>query len=216
MPVFWIGVRRYPTKGAAEEAIRGVLSRYEVGDVVNQEADDLLLRDLLDMHPEADAKIGSGVDCFRVMRTPRGNYKGFLVVRTDGSSIDFSYQSCLKPPTHEQRVKAAMRTEVRPQVNAFFELRKSAGTLVSDQSGTPLATDGTHVAYFRGPSFLDIAVQFADAAGGWDVFQLTPTTEPGLAVFADSGLAARWHAFHREHAILGLLSAAENRRRPRG
>ncbi|MFE2053383.1 hypothetical protein ACFXAS_33540 [Streptomyces sp. NPDC059459] len=28
-------------------------------------------------------------------------------------------------------------------------------------------------------------------------------------------LAERWHAHHQEHAVLGLLSAKENLRRPR-
>ncbi|MEU6718331.1 DCL family protein [Nonomuraea sp. NPDC046802] len=211
----WIGTQRYPTKSAAQEAIRDILRRYEAGDVVGQEADDRLLCDLLGMHPEAEAKTGSGVDYFRVVKTPRGNYKGFVVVRTDGTPIDFSYNNCLRPPTARQRVEAAMQTEVRAQVNAYFESRKSAGTLVSDQSGIPLATDGTHVSYFRGSRFLDLAAQFADVAGGWGAFQLTPTTEAGLARFADRELAARWQAFHQEHAVLGLLSKEENRRRPR-
>jgi hypothetical protein len=215
MPHFRIGTRLYPTKKAAAEAVRDVLRRYEVGEVVDQEADDLLLRDLLDMHPKVEAKIGPGIDYFRVVKTPLGNHKGPLVVRTDGTSIDFSYKDCLKPPTPRQRIVAAMRTEVHYQSSAYFESRRSAGTLVSDESGIPLATDDTHVSYFRGPIFRDIAARFADAAGGWEVFQLTETTEPGLAVFADRELAARWHAFHQEHAVLGLLSSEENLRRPR-
>ncbi|UYQ66769.1 DCL family protein [Streptomyces peucetius] len=44
--------------------------------MVDQEEDDLLLRDLLDMHPKAAEKVGPGVAHFRVSRTPRGNHKG--------------------------------------------------------------------------------------------------------------------------------------------
>ncbi|WP_393053014.1 hypothetical protein [Streptomyces sp. LN549] len=33
-------------------------------------------------------------------------------------------------------------------------------------------------------------------------------------VSANRALAERWHAHHQEHAVLGLLSAKENLRRP--
>ncbi|WP_319020259.1 DUF3223 domain-containing protein [Streptomyces peucetius] len=76
MPEAAIGERRYPTKAAREEAVRDILCRHSVGAVVDQEEDDLLLRDLLDMHPKAAEKVGPGVAHFRVSRTPRGNHKG--------------------------------------------------------------------------------------------------------------------------------------------
>ncbi|MFB6876376.1 hypothetical protein [Streptomyces sp. NPDC056323] len=40
-------------------------------------------------------------------------------------------------------------------------------------------------------------------------------TARGLALFTDRTLAERWHTHHHEHAVLGLLSAKENLRRPR-
>lgn len=215
MPEAMIGSRRYPTKAAREDAVRAILGRYDAGAVVSQEDDDLLLRDLVAMHPKAAEKIGPGIAHFRVIKTPRGNHKGPEAVHTNGDKVAFSYKDCLRPPTHLQRVVAAMRTEVQPQVNTYFETRRAANTLASDESGIPLASDDIHVSYYRGPKFHDIAVQFADAAGGWDAFQLTSDTRRGLAMFTDRNLAARWHAHHQEHAVLGLLSSAENLRRPR-
>ncbi|MET8677082.1 DUF3223 domain-containing protein [Streptomyces sp. NPDC004647] len=215
MPEAVIGTRRYPTKAAREEAVRDILRRYNAGAVVDQEEDDLLLRDLLDMHPKAAEKVGPGVAHFRVIKTPRGNHKGPEAVHINGDRVAFSYKDCLKPPTHPQRVVRAMRTEVQPQVNTYFESRRAANTLVSDESGIPLASDDIDVSYYRGPRFHDIATQFVDEAGGWEVFQLTSNTERGLAVFDDPELAARWHAHHQEHAVLGLLTREENQRRPR-
>ncbi|EFK97994.1 conserved hypothetical protein [Streptomyces sp. SPB78] len=182
---------------------------------IDREDDDLLLRDLLDMHPDAAEKVGPGVDRFRIIPTPRGHHKGPEAVQVDGSKVAFSYKKCLAPPTHRQRVLASMRTEVQPQVNAYYESRKASNTLVSDESGQPLATDATHVAYFRGPRFHDIATEFVQAAGGFDAVDLTAETARGLALFTDRPLAERWHAHHQEHAVLGLLSAKENLRRPR-
>ncbi|MCQ6557017.1 DCL family protein [Streptomyces sp. C10-9-1] len=215
MAEFWIGQRWYRTKGAAQEAVREVLYRYDVGSTVDQEDDHLLLLDLLDMHPEADDKIGSGVEAFAIAPPQRGPHPGFEVIRTDGSRIDFSYLTCLKPPTHRQQVLNVMRDEVKATANAYFEARKAAGSLISDESGAPLESTDTAVAYFRGPSFNGIAREFADSLGGWEAIELTSSSEKGLGKFRDRDLAERWFVHHQERAVLGLLSGQENRRRPR-
>ncbi|GLX51235.1 hypothetical protein Shyhy01_41850 [Streptomyces hygroscopicus subsp. hygroscopicus] len=215
MAEFWIGHRRYRTKGEAKEAVREVLYRYNVGSIVDQEDDHLLLLDLLDMHHEADDKIGPGVEAFAIAPPQRGPYPGFEVIRTDGSRIDFSYQTCLKPPTYRQQVMNVMRDEIKSTINAYFESRKTVGLLVSDQSGTPLDSSNTAVSYFQGPSFVDIAEEFAETVGGWEAIELTPSTEPGLGKLKDRVLAERWLNHHQEHAVLGLLSSQENQRRPR-
>ncbi|MFF4480211.1 DUF3223 domain-containing protein [Streptomyces sp. NPDC001520] len=215
MAEFSIGHRRYRTKGEAKEAVREVLYQYTVGSIVDQEDDHLLLLDLLDMHHEADDKIGPGVEAFAIAPPQRGTYPGFEVIRTDGSRIDFSYQTCLKPPTYRQQVMNVMRDEVKSAINAFFESRRAAGSLVSDQSGTPLNSSNTAVSYFQGPSFVDIAEEFAKMVGGWEAIELTPSTEPGLGRFKDRDLVERWFSHHQERAVLGLLSSQENQRRPR-
>ncbi|MFG2840854.1 DUF3223 domain-containing protein [Streptomyces zaomyceticus] len=215
MPAFWIGHRRYRTKGDAKKAVQEVLYRYTVGSIVDQEEDHLLLLDLLDLHHEAADKIGPGVESSAIAPPQRGPYPGFEVIRTDQSRIDFSYLTCLKPPTHRQQVLNVMRDEAKPTINAYFEFRQGAGTLVSDQSHTPLETTNTAVSYFRGPAFVDIAEAFTQSAGGWETIELTPSTEPGLGRFSDRDLAQRWFTYHQERAELGLLSTWENQRRPR-
>ncbi|MFD5735756.1 DCL family protein [Streptomyces sioyaensis] len=215
MPEFWIGKRRYPTKGAATEAVRTVLYRYQVGETVDQEEDHLLLVDLLDMHHEAKDKIGPGIEAFAVVPPQRGPYPGFEVVRTDGTRIDFSYQTCLKPPTVRQQVLNVMRDEVKGQINSYFEERKEANSLVSDQSGKQLDSTNTAVSYFQGPAFVDIAEEFAAMVGGWAAIAMTPSTEPGLGRIADRALAEQWKDHHRERSVLGLLSTQENLCRPR-
>ncbi|MFE2716980.1 DUF3223 domain-containing protein [Streptomyces mirabilis] len=216
MPEFRIGQRRYPTKQAAGDAVRAVLYGYSVGSTVDRPEDHLLLLDLLDLHEEAPDKIGSGVDSFVIAPPLRGPYPGFAVVRTDGTNIDFSYLACLKPPTYRQQVSSAMRAEVKDDVNAYFTSRVAAGSLVSDQSGAQLDYGDTHVSYFRGPTFAEIAATFAATVGGWDAIELNSSTDQGLGTFTDRALAERWCSHHAEHAVLGLLSSQENLRRPRG
>lgn len=215
MAEFLIGHRRYRTKGDAQEAVREVLYRYSVGSIVDQQEDHLLLLDLLNMHREAEDKIGPGVEAFAIAPPPRGPYPCFEVVRVDGSRIDFSYKDCLKPKTYRQQVLNVMRDEVKSSINTYFESRKQAGSLVSDLSGTTLESSDTAVSYFGGPSFNDIAGEFADRVGGWEAIELTPSTEPGLGRFKDRDLAEQWFSYHQDRAVLGLLSTKENQRRPR-
>ncbi|MFG2094609.1 DCL family protein [Streptomyces sp. NPDC048612] len=215
MPEFWIGHRRYRTKGEAKEAVRAVLYRYPMGSIVDQEGDHQLLLDLLDKHHEAEDKVGPGIDAFAIAPPQRGPYPGFEVLRTDGSRIDFSYQTCLSRPTYRQQVMNVMRDEVKTHVNTYFEARKEAGSLTSDQSGVPLNSSNTAVSYFRGPSFVVIAEEFAGTVGGWEAIEMTPSTEPGLGRFRDRQLAQQWCSHHQERAVLGLLSSQENQRRPR-
>ena len=214
MPKAMIGTRSYPTLKARREAVQAVLGRYDIREVVSGEEDVLLLHDLIAMHPKAAEKIGPGVAHFRVIRAAKGSAKGPEAVHINGDRVAFSYKDCLEPPTHPQRVVDAMRTEIEPQATAYLETRKAAGTLVSDESGTPLATTDVNVVYFRGPRFHDLATQFVDGAGGWDAVHLNSDNDRGLALFTDRELAARWHTYHRENAVLALLSKAENRRRP--
>ncbi|WP_245910482.1 DCL family protein [Nocardia amikacinitolerans] len=210
----WIGPRRFATKKASQEAVQAVLGRYQRGQVVDQADDDMFLRDLLDMHPDAGEKVGPGVDHFRIIATPRGNHKGPQAVLVDGRKVPFSYQKCLDAPTHQQRVLAAMRTEIEPQINNYYVSRRASHTLESDESGQPLASGDVHVSYFRGPGFHEIATQFVQEYGGFDAVDLTTSTARGLALFTDRALAERWKLYHQELAVLGLLSVKENLRRP--
>ncbi|MGW1468458.1 DCL family protein [Streptomyces sp. NPDC002308] len=214
MPKFSIGPRTYRTKKAAEEAIRAIRDSYEVGATVDHVEDHALLRDLIDLHPDAGEKIGCGIEAFVIDRPMRGKHSGFKIVRTDGTEIDFSFLSCLTPPSHRQQVLAAMRGEVADTVNGYFTARAAANTLTSDMSGTPLDENDPHVSYFRGPSFLEIATLFIDKVGGWDTVELNSAAEAGYARFKDRELAQRWHEHLTEHAVFGLLTAQENLRRP--
>ncbi|WP_327740464.1 DCL family protein (plasmid) [Streptomyces nojiriensis] len=215
MPEFRIGQRTYPTKGKAQEAVRAVLHGYPVHRTVDDPEHHLLLLDLLDMHPYAEDKIGPGVEAFAIAPPPRGPHPCFQVIRTDGTRIDFSYQDCLKPRTYRQQVLNVMGDEIRQTKTDYFEARRAGGTLLSDFSGQPLDGTNTAVSYFRGPSFNEIAEEFADSLGGWEAIELTSSAEKGLGRFVDRDLAERWFIHHQDRAVFGLLSQEESRRRPR-
>ncbi|MFF7034828.1 DCL family protein [Streptomyces griseus] len=207
----------YRTKAAAGDAVRAVLHGCQRGTELSGEEFDLV-RDLLDMHPEAADKIGAGVVSILVDRGPQPEYpkySSFYLVRTDGVKDDFSYQACLKHPSLRSKVHNVMQVEILGKKTAYFDSRIAAGTFMSDESGVALQLSDTAVSHFLGPSFAQIADEFSAVEGGWEAIELTPSTDQGLGRFIDRGQAERWSAWWEDRAVLGLLTQSENRARPR-
>ncbi|WP_329082434.1 DCL family protein [Streptosporangium sp. NBC_01469] len=209
MPACWIGDREYRSKAQARAAVQAILRDHSPGTELTGEQFSLI-RDLLDMHPRAEAKIGPGVADIRIVALPLGGHHGFELIRTDGTPMDFSYQGCLDHPSPRTKAHNAMRFEVEELKSAYFEERYEAGTFTSDASGVPLRRDDTDVSYFQGPSFAQIADDFAELEGGWSQIPLTPAEQKGRTALADHAQADRWRARWKERAVLGLLRRAEN------
>jgi hypothetical protein len=92
---FVIDTRSFRKKGDAGAFFKTMLNRYRPGDRVNDvDAADLVA--LLKCHTEYAAKVGSGVNHFRVMANLFGT-QSFEIVRTDGTRDDFSYKHCITP-----------------------------------------------------------------------------------------------------------------------
>ena len=89
-----LGPLHFAKKGEAAEYLKRMLKRYNVGTKVSAD-DSAILVAALARHPEAKAKIGTGVKYFSVDSADFGT-KCFWVNRTDGSKENFSYRSCLK------------------------------------------------------------------------------------------------------------------------
>ncbi len=86
-----IGGTYFSRKGDALEHLRAMLWRYSPGDRVS-ENDANFLKAALPRHPNADEKIGAGIDHF-VVRSDEYGKQCFWVVRTDRTTDRFSYKS---------------------------------------------------------------------------------------------------------------------------
>lgn len=138
-----VGERSFRTKTEADAYVRQVRDQYEVGAQVTDADDQQFLLDLLAMHPESPEKIGPGVDHFEVR--DNGSTVGFWVVRSDGSSIDFSFKKCLRAPGHEEQVRGAMRAAVRDQKFAARDAAFAAGDVRCPVTGELLPPETCHV-----------------------------------------------------------------------
>lgn len=88
----------FPKKGDAEAFFSAMLGRYNNGAKVSDE-DARHLRALLKHHTEYAAKVGAGIDHFKVdMNTEyKKTTRSFWIVRPDGEVDDFSFYHCITP-----------------------------------------------------------------------------------------------------------------------
>ncbi len=214
--VFHFGDQKFVTKKAATEAIRKVLYAYKPGETLKEE-DAFFMADVLEHHPEAAMKIGCGVRSFQV----EYNHPtvGFWITRSDDTRTDFSFLSCLTPPTPEMDARKAFRTEVRDQLVAFkTKATSSSAQLACAVTGVLLTSDRCHVDHYE-PTFLELTEQFLASRGVAiaDV-QVEPTLDGSTETrLLDRELAKAWGEFHTR-AKLRIVSAHANlsllRRRP--
>lgn len=113
----------FTSKKAATDAVQDLLWKHELG---NQQAmrvsdeDEAILRDLIELSPEKAEKVGPGIRYFEVRRNGIGlKGQGFVIVRVDGSAVDFSYRRMItgKVITPRENFIRACRHAVQPFIN---------------------------------------------------------------------------------------------------
>lgn len=89
-----LGDISFAKKGDAVAYLREMLYRYSLGDRVNA-GDSLILKALLERHPDAIKKIGCGVSHFSVRSADFGT-RCFWVNRLDGTTEKFSITGSIR------------------------------------------------------------------------------------------------------------------------
>lgn len=204
---FTIGGLQFGSQKALREYCRALL----YARTIEPEGQKFLL-DLLQRHPEAEEKIGVGVSEFYVDGNEWGN-RCFHVKRIDGSRSDFSFESCIKPPTPAQDAVKGFREAVKDQIFAFKDRSFAATAMVPCAiTGSPVHEANAHVDHRPPETFLALVNRFVTQEGIAladvrvnDTVDLSTVTQ-----LADAALAARWQAFHAANAVLQITSARAN------
>jgi hypothetical protein len=90
-----LGPVHFAKKEDAEEHLRTMLNKYDVGDKVSSQDAEVLMG-AIERHPDARSKVGPGISHFSVRSADFGS-QCFWVNRTDGTTEKFSYKSCIYP-----------------------------------------------------------------------------------------------------------------------
>lgn len=205
MPPYELGGVNFRTKTDAIEYVRDVLRGAELYATV----DDPLIHALLDRHPERGWKLGAGIERIEVRPDDWGK-RCFVIIRPSGEAVAFSFRECFKPSTDAQNAKFALRVEITDQIKAFRDAQELTcvvtGRRLTLQPGHPHSAEVDHV---PPATFGALAERWAATVGGWSAVKHHAVGQRRYLVLDEQRTS--WQEFHREHAVLRLLSAAAHR-----
>jgi hypothetical protein len=207
-----IGTLEFATAGEAKEHVRGLVARYADGDTAN-EADSVFLRDLLELHPRCEEKIGAGVRSFKIDRNPEyTNTRTIFVVRADNSETDFSWPKCIDGETPERLKRAALRNAVADQIAAFKKEAFSRPPVMCPETGEELSWKYCHVDHAAPNTFDSLVDQWLLSENiVLDSVQISPSRDISFTrLLTDDGQRESWRAFHDQRKQLRLLSPHAN------
>jgi hypothetical protein len=196
--MYWLGPFEYPSKQALLDRLKHFVCSATPGRITSAEGIQKL-RLLVALHPDAERKIGVGIDHFLIKRNELAG-RGLHLVRIDGSTESFSYKKCISgiAQSHHGKVCEALRFVVRPQLDTFrAALTFPVKCAISGQD--IVHPNDLHVDH-KIP-FWRLLEQFC-VEHDLDLRTLE-TAGSGLSLYlVDSSVSTAFEAFHQEHALL--------------
>jgi hypothetical protein len=209
-----IGELTFSSKRAAAEHFRAMLYRYEIGEDI-PEPDATALRWLLTHHPECEANIGCGVATFAVRHAVHAT-RCFEVIRSDGSSTDFSYLTCIKGMAPSaltqalQAMRAAVIDDIAEAKRALF--RESCGIVECAVTGEPISLEEARADHAPPKTLRALAIAFLEARGIDPGAFITDSEDNQYETrIVDPELAAAWRAYHHRLAAIRIVSRGAHR-----
>ncbi len=98
LPRFVVGTETFATAKALRERCRQALHAHPLEQPI-PDPDRSFLCALLLRHRQSAEKIGCGIAELFVRQQPVYRNRGFYLRRADGSTTDFSFEACIKPPS---------------------------------------------------------------------------------------------------------------------
>jgi hypothetical protein len=206
-----IGPYYFRSKSQAKNFVRELRDRYADGELVAGEDHDFLAH-LLDRHPEREGKIGSGILGFTVATEKVfGKTRHFIVKRMDGSHTDFSFLSCIDGRNPRADILQALRMAVTNQITDFANDQFRKG-VVCAIDGIRLCMGNSHVDHVHPVTFMNLVNHWISVRGiCLEDIEVLPSTDNNIvARMADKSLEQNWSDYHREKAVLRLISARAN------
>lgn len=206
-----IGSRDFPSKTALKEEVRRIL--YSTSQ--NQPLaglDFILMRDLIDQHPDAWDIVGEGIHSIFIDESGFQKEVCFYVLQEDETIRNFSFHKCIDGQmTPWRKFSRACRVAVRPDIKKFKdEFFKNNPDPVCEVLGTKLINDSTSHVDHEDPEFNDIVFSFSSYYDlDIDIFTYKPSTY-GVDRFEDDYWDQEFCSFHDSAAELRVISAKAN------
>lgn len=207
-----LGGFTFKSKADAKKALRAIRDKHSDRKPIYDEDDVELLLGVVAVHPQATEKMGAGIDGFFVAKAPQHSTHCFYLCRTDGSETDFSWNEALSPTTPLNRLRTACREAIKQQKINFKDTEwpsQDDVARVCPITGKKFARVEAHVDH-QPPETLSVLV------GKWlkeeslnveDVSVNHTGDVRAVDTFTNEAQRTSWVAFHKQHAILRLVSA---------
>ena len=205
--MYWLGPFEYSSKQELLSRLKRYLATAPTGRVTHPAAVQTLHL-LIAQHPDAERKIGPGIDHFRVARNALGAGQGLWLVRRDGTQASFSYKRCITGVQQSAYGKTceALRFAVRPQLMAFRDtLTLPVTCALSGQE--ILKREDLHIDH-KVP-FWKLLQAFAKARQ-LDLSELETTGSGETLALVDQDITRAFIAFHLTQAQLQPSSKTAN------
>jgi Protein of unknown function (DUF3223) len=209
-------VRYFETQRAKREHFSQMLARYPLGIPIPPPDDDDL-RDLIELHPDANEKIGVGIDYFFVEQNPPCGSRGFQILRVDGSVVRFSYPACLtgRRASAEEEVNHALRREIGDDIQRAkiecFEATAINGRITCPETGRACMWDEVHADHADPYRFVVLTQTFLVAHGITPGYEMVEKFN-GVSRLKDRRLAEEWSRFHHRLANIRMVHKEWNRK----
>ncbi|CAM3598133.1 hypothetical protein CCOS865_04136 [Pseudomonas reidholzensis] len=204
--MYWLGPFEYRSKQALLAGVKEYLRTAPLGRERRPVAIQKLQL-LLALHPDAERKIGVGVDHFVIARNQLSG-RGLRVVRVDGTEESFSYTRCITGVAQSPHGKVceALRFAVLPQLDAFRA--RLTFPVKCEISGEPIVhPNDLHVDH-KTP-FWKLLARFCKDQQ-IDLSSLATTGSGMKLALVDSSVTDAFVAYHSKHAELQASRKAAN------
>jgi hypothetical protein len=208
-----IGNKEFSSKKEAKDFIRTIFSRHQDDQPITG-SDSEFLHDLIQLHPEASSKVGCGVSHFTTRVDPVWkNGRHFVLFRTDGSSTDFSFISCIDGKNRQKDAIKALRNAVYDQTMNFKMNAYSGEALpVCPYLNVPIEYSDAHVDHVSPITFKSLVESWLAESGiSIDGIVVSPSSDNQWKTeMIDEEQRASWAGFHQRRASLRIIHKTAN------
>ncbi|WP_412026728.1 DCL family protein [Deinococcus yunweiensis] len=204
---FFLGGRFFRSKTELKQYLQSLWRDSAIGDALAPE-DEMIVSELLALHPRQDQKVGAGIQYIYVGLSPEGNNRCFYVRRVDGTTTDFGVDKCLKGDRKMSLFKAACRTAVTDQIEAFrkeFHSSEDGKRLIAENELIHVDHSSPTFDHIVGRFFLNKSMTLND----YSYAGLGDDNSSQIA-FLDQSIADEFADFHRRHAVLEGVTKRHN------
>lgn len=202
----------FRSRAAAKNYIRDEIARhYPLRTPIPRGTHHQLLAEMLELHSDAEEKIGPGIDHFYVEETWRlpgrhavaRDHRAIIVVRTDGEERDWSYYHVIDSPTPVANVKSAFAFALdKPRIDRRDADFATGELIYCAVTGDVIAQKHQADTRHLDPTWHELTSGFVQEHGGWEAIE---THSGNGFVFVgrdieDVALRDAWLSYYADHA----------------